>query len=67
MIVPDSETQFDSVAMIEFYKNLGIQTKSILVKHPQINGQAKSTNKIIISDMRKKLDEATKTLVRAIS
>jgi len=46
---------------VDFCKNLGIQTKFVSVIHPQANGQAESANKVILNDIKKKL-EATKGL-----
>lgn len=41
-------TQFSSSSMVEFCKHLDIQNQFILVEHPQVNGQTKATNKIIL-------------------
>lgn len=54
----DNGIQFSSSSVIEFCKYLGIQNWFILVEHPQENIQAETENKIILSGMKKKLDEA---------
>jgi hypothetical protein len=37
---------------------LGIQTKFVSVIHPQENGLAEATNKVILNGIKKKLEEA---------
>lgn len=55
-IVSNNGTQFASTVVIEFCKDLGIQTKFVYVVHPQDNRQAESVNKIILKGLKKKLD-----------
>lgn len=55
-IVSDNGTQFKSYKVTDFYKELGIENIFISVKHPQANGQAESANKVILSNLKKKLD-----------
>jgi hypothetical protein len=57
-IVSDNGTQFASSTVLDFCKNLGIQTKFVSVIHPQANGQAESANKVILSGIKKKLEAA---------
>jgi hypothetical protein len=57
-IVSDNGTQFASITIVDFCKNLDIQTKFISVIHPQANGQAESANKVILNDIKKKLEAA---------
>ncbi|XP_039687770.1 uncharacterized protein [Medicago truncatula] len=57
-IVTDNGTQFASSKVVNFCKQLGIETKFASVIHPQANGQAESANKMIINGVKKKLEEA---------
>lgn len=57
-IVSDNETQFSRTMVIEFCKDLGVQTKFVSVVHPQANGQAESVNNIILKGLTKNLDDA---------
>lgn len=54
----DNGTQFASSKVINFCKQLGIETKFVFVIHPQANGQAESANKMIVNGIKKKLEEA---------
>lgn len=42
--------------MVDFYYDLGVQTKFISVVHPQANEQPESTNKTILGGINSKLD-----------
>lgn len=57
-MVSDDGTQFSILSVVEFCKDLGIQNRLISVDHPQENGQGEAVNKIILSEMKKKMDEA---------
>lgn len=54
----DNGTQFASVSVVSFYKDLEIQSMFISVEHPQANGQVEAANKVILTGLRKKMDEA---------
>lgn len=57
-IVSDNGTQFSSIVVIDFCKDLEVQRKYVFVVHPpQANGKAKSTNKVILKGLEKKLDD----------
>lgn len=43
---------------MEFYRNLNIQHITSLVEHPQTNRQAKAANKVILGQLKKRLDRA---------
>ena len=58
VIVSDNETQFARTFVIELCRKLRITNCFISVEHPQVKGQADSANKIILTGMEKKLDEA---------
>lgn len=47
---------FDSI-IVELCHQMGIQTNSISIIHRQANGKAKSTNKVILYGIKKKLDD----------
>jgi len=57
-IVTDNGTQFISFRVVDFYNQLGIQTKFLSVIHPHANGQAGSTNKVILNGIKKKIEAA---------
>ncbi|GAU22916.1 hypothetical protein TSUD_326890 [Trifolium subterraneum] len=44
----DNGTQFASEKVVEYCRGKGIQNTFISVEHPQANGQAESTNKVIL-------------------
>lgn len=55
VIVSGNGTQVSTV-VTDFYKDLGMQTKSLFVVHPKANGQVQSTNKVLLKGLEKKLD-----------
>jgi hypothetical protein len=57
-IVSDNGTQFDTSTVVEFCRNLVIQTKFVSVIHPQANGLAEPSNKVILNGIKKKLEPA---------
>ncbi|RDX96069.1 Tf2-9, partial [Mucuna pruriens] len=57
-IVSDSGTQFASKGAAEFYKELNIKQVFTSVEHPQSNGQAEAANKVILRELRRRLEEA---------
>jgi len=57
-IVSDNGTQFASSTIVNFCKNLGIQTKFVSVIHPQANGLAEAANNVILNGIKKKLEDA---------
>ena len=50
--------QFDSKAFRRYYGELGIRNRYSTFAYPQGNGQAKVTNKVIVSGLKKMLDDA---------
>jgi len=56
--VTDNRTQFASNRAVDFCTQLGIQTKFVSVIHLQVNGQAEAANKVIMNDIKKKLEAA---------
>lgn len=57
-IVSNNGIQFASIVFIKFCKELDVQTKFISLVHSQANRQAKTANKIILKELKKKLDDA---------
>ena len=47
-ILLDNGTQFSSIVVTEFCKDLGVQTKFVSVIHPQANEKVESANKVIL-------------------
>ncbi|RDX69754.1 hypothetical protein CR513_51085, partial [Mucuna pruriens] len=57
-IVSDNGTQFTSKGTVKFCKELKIKQLFTSVEHPQSNGQAEVANKVILRELRKRLEEA---------
>ena len=58
MLVSNNGTQFDSARLRKLCSELGIHKKFSSVAHPQSNGQVKAVNKMIKSNLERKLDGA---------
>nr|KYP34315.1 Retrovirus-related Pol polyprotein from transposon 412 family [Cajanus cajan] len=56
-LVTDNGLQFTDRKLNEFLVGLGIQHKVTSVEHPQMNGQAESANKVILTELKKRLGE----------
>ena len=69
-IVTNNGTQFTDKNFKGLCERLGIKQIFSLMEHPQSNGQAKATNKIILQGLKKRLDQAkgkwTKELYSAL-
>jgi len=57
-IITDNGRQFIGKELAKFYTGLGIKHITSSVEHPQTNGQAEATNKVILVELRKRLDTA---------
>ena len=57
-IITDNGRQFIDKELAKFYTGLGIKHITSFVEHPQTNGQVKATNKVILVELRKRLDNA---------
>jgi len=57
-LMSDNGLQFDSRAFREFCSSLGITNQYLTLTYPQSNGQAKATNKAIVSGLKKRLEGA---------
>nr|XP_025679639.1 uncharacterized protein LOC112779552 [Arachis hypogaea] len=56
VVISDNGTQFIDKKFTEFLNGLGIRQKFSSVEHPQTNGQVESANRIILSGLKKRLD-----------
>jgi len=57
-IITDNDRQFIDKELAKFYTGLGIKHIKSSVEHPQTNGQAEAANKVILVELRKRLDNA---------
>nr|KYP57086.1 Retrovirus-related Pol polyprotein from transposon 17.6 [Cajanus cajan] len=58
VLVSDNGTQFASSRVRDFCKGIGIRMTFTSVEHPQSNGQAESTNKVILSGLKKRVQDS---------
>ncbi|XP_057724044.1 uncharacterized protein LOC130940004 [Arachis stenosperma] len=56
VVISDNGTQFTDKKFTEFLNGLGIRQRFSSVEHPQTNGQVESANKVILSGLKKRLD-----------
>ena len=57
-LVSDNELQFDSKAFRKYCNDLKTKNRYLTITYPQSNGQAKATNKAIVSELKKRLEGA---------
>ena len=57
-LILDNGLQFDSKVFQRYCGELGIRNRYSTPAYPQENGQAKATNKVIVSGLKKRLDNA---------
>jgi len=57
-IITDNDRKFIDKELVKFYTGLGIKHITSSVEHPQTNGQAEIVNKVIVVELRKRLDGA---------
>lgn len=57
-IITDNEKQFTDRKQKEFYNGLDIKHLTSFVEHPQMNGQVEATNKVIINELKNRVDKA---------
>ena len=57
-LVSDNGLQFDSKMFRKYYGELGITNRYSTPAYPQGNGQAEVVNKVIVSGLKKRLDDA---------
>ena len=56
-LISDNGLQFDSKAFRRYCCDLGITNRYSTPTYPQGNGQAEAINKVIVSGLKKKLDD----------
>ena len=57
-LISDNDLQFNSKALRRYYCDLGIKNRYSTPTYPQGNGQAETINKVIVSGLKKRLDDA---------
>ena len=57
-IILDNGLQFDSKMFRKYCGELGITNRYSTLAYPQGNGQTEAVNKIIVSGLKKRLDDA---------
>ncbi|GAU40790.1 hypothetical protein TSUD_348870 [Trifolium subterraneum] len=62
-IVSDNGTQFTSERVVEYCRGKGIRNTFISVEHPQANGQAESTNKVILRALKRRISSKQESWV----
>ena len=58
MLISDNGLQFDSKMFRNYCGELGINNRYSTPAYPQGNGQAEAVNKVILSGLKKRLDDA---------
>ena len=57
-LILDNSLQFDSKNFRKYCSDLGIKNRYSTQAYPQGNGQAEAINKVIVSRLKKRLDDA---------
>ena len=57
-LISNNGLQFDNKAFRRYYCDFGIKNKYSTPAYPQGNGQAETINKVIVSGLKKRLDDA---------
>jgi len=57
-IITDNDREFIHKELAKFNTGLGIKYVTSSVEHPQTNGQVEAVNKVILMELRKRLDNA---------
>ena len=57
-LISNNGLQFDSKAFRRYYFDLGITNRYSTLAYPQGNGQVEVVNKVIINELKKRLDDA---------
>ena len=57
VFISDNGLQFDSKMVRKYYGELRITNRYFTPTYPQRNGQAKTVNKVIVSGLKKRLDD----------
>ena len=65
-LISDNGLQFDSKSFKRYCCDLGIKNRYSTQAYPQGNGQAEAINKVIVSGLKKRLDDAKGKLVEEL-
>nr|KYP53504.1 Pol polyprotein [Cajanus cajan] len=57
-LITDNGLQFTDQKLNRFIQDLGIKHRFTSVEHPQSNGQAEAANKVILTELKKRLGDA---------
>ena len=66
-LISDDDLQFDSKAFRRYFCDLGITNRYSTLAYPQANGRAKAVNKVIVSGLKKRLDDVKGKWVEELS
>ena len=58
VLILNNDLQFDSKMFRRYYSELGITNRYSTPTYPQGNGQAEAVNKVIVNELKKRLDDA---------
>ena len=58
VLISDNGLQFDSKVFRKYYSDLGIKNRYSTPAYPQGNEQAETVNKVIVNELKKRLDNA---------
>ncbi|KAI9085514.1 hypothetical protein K1719_032357 [Acacia pycnantha] len=65
-VVTDNGTQFTDRNFQDMMVDLGVTHHFASIEHPQPNGQAETTNKVILDNLRKKMEDANTSWVEQL-
>ena len=65
-LISDNGLQFDSKAFRKYCSDLGIKNRYSTPAYPQGNGQVEAVNKVIVSGLKKKLDDEKGKLIEEL-
>jgi len=57
-IITDNGRQLTDKNLMKFYADLGVKSVTTSIEHPQTNGQAESTNIVILGQLKRRLGSA---------
>ena len=66
-LISDNGLQFDSKSFRRYCCDLGITNRYSTLAYSQGNGQAETINKVIVGELKKRLDDAMRKLVEELS
>ena len=66
-LISDNGLQFDSKTFKRYYCDLGITNRYSTPTYPQENGQGEAVNKVIVNELKKRLDDAKGKWVEELS